>query len=147
MISDHKQAFNKNSVKAYHNIKPTIPAKEREVLQLIKMYGPINGRQLDVKISGGHKRLSSLMAMGCIDIGYIAKDSVTGQSANYYMWISDKPKVEKVKAKKPKYIVPIKLAEYYDKAYIEGIKDALFWAGYKRVEIEACVKRVKECQK
>ena len=56
-----------------------------------------------------------------------------------------KPKA--VSAKKPKYIVPVKLAEYYDSAYVQGIKDALCWAGYTRVEIEACVKRVKEYQK
>jgi len=49
--------------------------------------------------------------------------------------------------KKPKYIGPIKLSEYYDRAYIQGVKDALFWAGYKRIEIEICVNKVKEAQK
>ena len=59
----------------------------------------------------------------------------------------NKPLPKKVSVKKPKYIVPIKLAEYYDSAYIQGITDALFWAGYKRTDIEVCVKRVKEHQK
>jgi hypothetical protein len=49
--------------------------------------------------------------------------------------------------KKPKYIGPIKLSEYYDRAYIQGVKDALFWAGYKRIEIEICANKVKEAQK
>lgn len=136
--------MHKNSVKAYHAIKSEIPAKEREVLHMIKMYGPINGRMLDVRISGGHKRIKNLMDMGCIGIAYIADDSVTGRETNYYMWLTDKPKPVKTVRKNCK---ALDLGEFYDSAYITGIKDALFWAGYSKVEIEVAAKRVAEVQK
>lgn len=116
--------MNKNSVKAYHAIKPEIPAKEREVLHMIKMYGPINGRMLDVRISGGHKRIKNLMDMGCIGIAYIADDAVTGRESNYYMWLTDKPKAVISPAKKDKAFNAHLL---YDEAFKSGVRAGIAW--------------------
>lgn len=116
--------MNKNSVKAYHAIKSEIPAKEREVLHMIKMYGPINGRMLDVRISGGHKRIKNLMDMGCIGVAYIADDSVTGRETNYYMWLTDKPNPVVKKVKKED---PLKLHALYDEAFKSGVRAGIAW--------------------
>ena len=114
--------MNKTSVKAYHAIKPTIPAKEREVLHMIKMYGPINGRMLDVRISGAHKRIKNLMDMGCIGIAYIADDAVTGRETNYYMWLTDKPNPVKTVRKNCK---ALDIGDYYDRAYGNAVIDSV----------------------
>ena len=117
--------MNKNSVKAYKEIKHDIPAKEREVLHMIKMYGPINGRMLDVRISGGHKRIKNLMDMGCIGIAYIADDAVTGRETNYYMWLTDKPnKVVKKTEKKD----PLVASSAFDAGYRMGVRAAICYA-------------------
>ena len=142
--------MHKNSVKAYHSIKPGIPAKEREVLHMIKMYGPINGRMLDVRISGGHKRIKNLIDMGCIGIAYIADDSVTGRETNYYIWLTDKPNPIKGKVVKSD---PLKLHALYDEAFKSGVRAAictsLDWHGVKQTieQIEHTVNLICEVQK
>ncbi len=139
--------MNNTSIKAYHKVKPTIPQKEREVLALIKLYGPINGRQIDVKINGGHKRTHNLLALGCIDVAYIAQDAVTGHQATYYMYVTDKPKAVAKKENKP---CPMKLSSFYDEAYKSGVRATVCYSLDKSgqnatiEDIEAVVNEVCE---
>lgn len=137
------------SIKAYCEEKESgrITVKQGQVLNVLKYNGIATARQISAKVSNGWKRLSELERMGCVRVCGTVQDIDTNKTVSVYEFVSYKPLHNKVSVKKPKYIIPIKLAEYYDSAYIQGVKDALFWAGYKRVEIDICVKRAKEAQK
>lgn len=116
--------MNKNSVKAYHAIKPTIPAKEREVLHRIKISGPVNGRMLDIWINGAHKRLKDMETKGLIYLAYRTDDAVTGCEADYFAFLSDTPKPIKKGIKKND---PLKLHALYDEAFKSGVRAGIAW--------------------
>lgn len=115
---------NKNSVKAYKEIKSTLPDKEAEVLHLIKMYGPINGRMLDIRISGAHKRISALLERQAIEISHIGGDPVTGKDTAFYRITGFSPAPINV-VKKGK---GIDLGTFYDKAFRDGARAAVCMA-------------------
>lgn len=112
---------NKNSVKAYNSIKPTLPEKEREVLRLVAKYGPINGRMLDVSISGAHKRIANLLEREVIAVAYNDMDPITGKDTAFYH-ATGKPSKAIQSIKKSK---GIDLATFYDKAFRDGVRAAL----------------------
>ena len=140
------------SKKAYKEIKEdgSLANMEQLALDLIKLYGPLNGRMLDKYMPGGHKRIKALLDRGCIGEAYFANDKVTGKLTAYYMWLSDKPLHKPVSVKKPKYNNdPKALAHLYDKSFESGVRAAMAWvyAGGEAKVIEDMVQEILEAQR
>lgn len=139
------------SIKAYHEELESghITKRQQEVINFWHGYPKqeFTAKDISMEVPGAWKRLSELERMGVVQVVGTELDTDSNKWVSTYTLTGCKPLHKPVSVKKPKYIVPVKLAEYYDSAYIQGIKDALFWSGYKRTEIEICVNRVKEAQK
>jgi hypothetical protein len=120
------------SIKAYGEIKEdgTLARLEKNVLELIKTLGPLNGRMVDRRINGGHKRIAALLKRGCITEAYAGVDKVTGKATSFYRFVRDNPLHNIISVKKPTYKEledKIKFMQdgtassiLYDTAFIDG---------------------------
>lgn len=133
-----------NSVKAYHSVKAEIPDKEREVLHLIKMYGPINGRMLDVRISGAHKRIAKLLEYGCIGEAYMGNDPITGRLTAFYHFLTESPNIPKTIKKNKK---ALDLGGYYDIIFAQGARYAFESCGFKGMALDEVMAEIEDIQK
>lgn len=114
--------MNENSIKAWNEIKyTTLADREQAVLKVIKEYGPINGRKIDVLVNGGHKRISNLLETGVIDLAYNGMDHQTGKITSYYKATGKAP----IKPQVIRKSQPLDISGLYDKAYEQGVTDAV----------------------
>jgi len=115
--------MNKNSIRAYTEIKKdgTLAAREQSVLKVIKLYGPINGRRIDILVNGGHKRIKSLLECGVISMAYNGMDHETGKVTAYYKATGKAP-IKPVVIRKSQ---PIDLSGLYDRAFEAGVTEAV----------------------
>lgn len=114
--------MNENSIKAWNEIKyTTLADREQAVLKVIKEYGPINGRKIDVLVNGGHKRISNLLETGVIDLAYNGMDHQTGKITSYYIATGKKP----TKAKVIRRSKPLDISGLYDRAFEAGVTEAV----------------------
>ena len=130
--------MNHNSRKAYEEIKQdgTLAKREAEVLKIIRYHGPINGRQIDDFVPGGHKRVRALLDT-CAVFGVTKKDPITGKDSWYYSTTGQEPLLKQPCVKKPKYKNdPAALSHLYDKAFEAGIRFILDRLGYTSQAIE-----------
>ncbi len=62
----------------------SIAKSAKRVLEYLRKYGPMTGRQLDHAIPGGHKRLIELDRAGIIHVVDRKPDSQTGKTSIYW---------------------------------------------------------------
>lgn len=129
------------SIVSYQEIKKD-GTLAREALAMIKEYGPINGRELDNKLQGGHKRIADLLAYGVIAVAFTDKDPVTGKYTAYYYFTGNPPKPITKKRKDD----PLKLHELYDNAYNQGARDMALMLGHNVAVVESLMITLKDVQ-
>ena len=130
------------SAMAFEEIKKdgTLGKKQKEVLAYIKIAGPITSRTISKSINGAWKRCSELKQMGCISVAYTDRDPITKKEVTYWKWDSDTPVFnpptkkrgaiftdEEVSSLIKSYIDTYerKLSDLYDRAYFQGVTDAM----------------------
>lgn len=117
------------SVDSYHESVEdgTIAKMEKQVLNYIKLAGPITGRAISKAIPGGWRRTKKLEDYKYIRVAYRAPCPITKKRVSWYEWISDNPKpVEKKVWAKANVNIPdaLAIAALIDRVYLMGYNDA-----------------------